>query len=345
MKNKKLNIVEWYKDKYVLDKETLNELAQKNYDLFRRFVIILLVFSAGNLIFFTLTNLKNLVSIIHQYIYFGTFFILAIVMMHYCKVIKNCDRNKNFIWKNLPFYFTGFVTYILSLYNFFVLNTHINGILIYGIIGLIALLIYDYDPLLFFLGNIIPFIVMIPPLMSDFGLKTVGDILLYNIVIVIFSFRKRKALKRSYVLINKQKNNIRLITFGNFTMLYNGTVVNFQRKKSQELLAYLVYKKGSSVNSKELMCVLWGERADSSTYGSSLRNLIVDIKQTFKKLNIMDFFITEYNSFRINPSVVNCDYYNFLDGIKDGESVFSGEFMSQYSWAEDITAYLETLKK
>lgn len=34
----------------------------------------------------------------------------------------------------------------------------------------------------------------------------------------------------------------------------------------------------------ELIGVLWGDRADSAHYGGSLRNLIVDIKHTFKEL-------------------------------------------------------------
>lgn len=345
MNNKKNSLLSWYKDKFVLDEDSSNELAQKNYNLYVYFIPILFLFSAGNIIPCFIIHFHNLQDVLPRLIYYGIFLVLTIAMLIYCKIVKNCDRSKNYILKNIPFYVTGIITYCLSVYNFYVFDTYVNGIIIYEIISIIALLLYDYEPLLFFFSNIFPFCLMIPPFLAKFGISTVADILVFNTVICIFSFNKRRLLKKNQLLVNKQKQNIKLITFGNFTILYNQTVVTFQRKKSLELLAYLVYKKGSNVNSKELMCVLWGDRADSSTYGSSLRNLIVDIKQTLKKLNIMDFFVAEYNSFRINPSVVNCDYYNFLSGIRDEQNVFSGEFMSQFSWAEDTTAYLESINK
>ena len=41
------------------------------------------------------------------------------------------------------------------------------------------------------------------------------------------------------------------------------------------------------------------------------------------------------------------DYYDFLEGDKAAIRSFSGEFMSQYSWAEEATSFLEqkALKK
>lgn len=344
-KEKRTNLFEWYKEKFLLDKETINELAQKNFNLYRRFIIFLAVYSFLDFFIYLFVNISDLVAVLPKLIYFGSFLLITIIMYIYCLIVKNCDRNKNFILKNVPFYFTGLCTYLLTLYNFFIFGTHLNGLLIYEIISLIALLLYDYEPLLFFIFNIFPFGLMLPVFYEEYGLGAIGDILVFNSLMVIFSFVKRFNLKKHTKLINSQKNNIKIITFGNFTILHNQVVVKFQRKKSLELLAYLVSKKGSSVDSKELMNILWGERATSSEYGSSLRNLIVDIKQSLKKLGIMDFFITEYNSFRINPSVVDCDYYNLLENKKDSKETFSGEFMSQFSWAEDTCAYLESLIK
>ena len=130
-------------------------------------------------------------------------------------------------------------------------------------------------------------------------------------------------------------------TFGNFTPLYDGNVIKFSRAKSPELLAYLIYKGGSSANTRELISVLYGEHADSASYGANLRLLISDIRHTFTELEVQNFFITEYNNFRINPEVVYCDYYDFLAGDPQSVKTFSGEFMSQYSWAEDKIAFLE----
>ena len=106
-------------------------------------------------------------------------------------------------------------------------------------------------------------------------------------------------------------------------------------------MAYLIYKRGTSVKTKELISVLWGDKADSARYGGSFRNLIVDIRHTFKELEIQNFFISEYNNFRINPEIIKCDYYDFLSDKSEAVKAFAGEFMSQYSWAEEVTGYLE----
>ena len=95
------------------------------------------------------------------------------------------------------------------------------------------------------------------------------------------------------------------------------------------------------MNTKELLTVLYGEHADSARYGASLRLLISDIRHTLAELEIQNFFITEYNNFRINPEVVQCDYYDFLAGDRQALKSFTGEFMSQYSWADPATAFLE----
>nr|MCR5698396.1 hypothetical protein [Treponemataceae bacterium] len=161
------------------------------------------------------------------------------------------------------------------------------------------------------------------------------------VVLFCFSLYKRASERKNIFLLQKQKSSIEAKTFGNFTLLYENKVVKFDRTKSNELIAYLIYKNGSSANTKELISTLWGDRADSSRYGASLRNLIVDIKKQFSELGIMNFFIAEYNNFRINPELVKCDYYDFLAGDPKAISSFAGEFMSQYSWAEETAGFLE----
>ena len=128
---------------------------------------------------------------------------------------------------------------------------------------------------------------------------------------------------------------------------YDNKVIKFSRSKSPELIAYLIYKNGSSVNTKELLNVLYGSHADSARYGASLRNLIVDIKQTMADLEIQKFFITEYNNFRINPEVVHCDYYDFLAGDKKAIKSFTGFDIRSWlnanaDWEYDISDELRT---
>ena len=188
---------------------------------------------------------------------------------------------------------------------------------------------------------------MIPGVYANFGVKALMDTILAAILMHGFSLYRRFSEKRLIMMLKKQKQNLEVKTFGNFTLLYENKVVKFSRSKSLEVLAYLILKKGSSVQTKELISVLWGDHSDSTKYGGNFRNLIVDIKHSLAELGIQDFFITEYNNFRINPEIIKCDYYDFLAGDEKASKNFAGEFMSQYSWAEETAGFLEmkVLKK
>lgn len=330
-----------YKEYYYLDDASRDELAQRNFDTFRKSILVLGLFGFGNLIAFALTNLKDLASVFPMLSYFGGYALISVITTIYCLIIQHSKKKRHYIMKMLPFYLTSIAVFLLALFNFFVLENRLNGLLVYEITCVIVLLFFDFNPFIFLWVPFIPYLSMQPTLFREYPLSTVGDIFVLTLVMCLVSFRKRRLIKKNFDLRNKQKENIKIITFGNFTILHNQTVVKFQRRKSLELLAYLVYKNGSSVDSQELMAALWGDSATSDRYGSSLRNLIVDIKQTLKKLEIIDLFVAEYNSFRINPAVADCDYYNFLNGDEKARQAFSGEFMSQYSWAEDVAAYLE----
>ena len=206
---------------------------------------------------------------------------------------------------------------------------------------------FTFAPIFFFLTIATGLGFLIPGVYKNFGVTGLLDTILAVLIMHTFSLYKRFTEKRLLLMLKKQKQSLVAKTFGNFTILYNNTIIKFSRSKSPELLAYLIYKNGSSVQTKELINILWGEHADSARYGASLRNLIVDVKHSLAELEIEDFFITEYNNFRINPDAVKCDYYDFLAGAPDAIKSFAGEFMSQFSWAEETTGFLEmkALKK
>ena len=182
---------------------------------------------------------------------------------------------------------------------------------------------------------------MVPGIYHTFGLSSFADSILALILMYICSLYKRRIEKKLIHFLTKQKKNFEARTFGNFTLMHEGKLVKFARSKSAELLAYLIYKKGCSANTKELITALWGDKANSARYGGSLRNLMIDIKNTLRELDIQNFFISEYNSFRINPEIIRCDYYDFLEGDDATIKSFAGEFMSQYEWAEETRIFLE----
>lgn len=296
------------------------------------FIGLLVIF----LLYFNTLN-EHLFSII----YFSIFTIISIYSFIHTKCVKNVPREKAYARKTAPAYVVMYITFGTSIYNFYILGQPFNGVIIFFIIGFLGLITFSFSPVFFGLALTATLAILSPGIYTNFGIKGYVDTVLCTLLIFIFALYKRRTEKRQIIMLKKQKKNLEAKTFGNFTMLYENQVVKYSRTKSEELMAYLIYKKGSSTKTKELISVLWGEHADSSRYGSSLRNLIVDIKHTMNELEIQDFFITEYNNFRINPDVIKCDYYDFLDGDSNAIKNFAGEFMSQYSWAEDVVGFLE----
>ena len=116
--------------------------------------------------------------------------------------------------------------------------------------------------------------------------------------------------------------------FGNFEIFHNGTPLKFHRQKSKELFAYLVDREGASVNVNELNAVLWEE--DKKSY---FRNLIADIQNTLKEVGAEDVFVKRYNECFIDPTLIDCDAYEYKKNNPDAIRMYRGEYMIQYSWA------------
>lgn len=123
--------------------------------------------------------------------------------------------------------------------------------------------------------------------------------------------------------------------FGNFEVFVNGKILEFEKAKTKEMLAYLIDRRGSSVTSGELRSVLWENEMISDTNTRSyLSKIKRDLVTTLKKAGVKDAFIEAWGKYAIDPGKICCDYYDFLDDKPEGIRAYNGEYMSQYSWGE-----------
>ena len=129
--------------------------------------------------------------------------------------------------------------------------------------------------------------------------------------------------------------------FGNFEVLYEGKSLPFKRKKAKELLAVLVDRSGAGVTAKQICAFLFPDDTDDSKNAAYLRQLILDLKTTLKTVGAENVLCHETPYYRIDPKWVKCDYLSYLDTGKPG---VHGEYMSQYSWAEQTCAMLQFKK-
>ena len=135
---------------------------------------------------------------------------------------------------------------------------------------------------------------------------------------------------------------IRFRAFGNFEAMCDGKPIVFKYSKSKELLAYLVDRKGAMCTVGECMAILFEDDNNHDTYFKSLRR---DLLDTFDTLGCGACIARERGKLGIVLDEVNCDYYNYLRGHRAGVNDYSGEYMSQYSWAEYTYAVLESKKQ
>ena len=150
-----------------------------------------------------------------------------------------------------------------------------------------------------------------------------------------------EAVQREIDHIKGVKTTEKLLTvkcFGNFEVFYRGESLSFKRKKSKELLAVLVDRNGAGLTAKQICAILFPNDSDDIKNAAYLRQLMRDLKNTLKNVGAEDVLRHETPYYRVDPNLLKCDYFEFLE---TGKQKFIGEYMTQYSWAEETLAMLQ----
>ncbi len=140
-----------------------------------------------------------------------------------------------------------------------------------------------------------------------------------------------------------QETKLKANCFGKFEIFFDGKPVNFKRSRAKEVLAYLICAKGAGVTTGELCGILWEENVDLMRQKTYIRQYVQSLREALDKCGAGDVVIHNRDSYSVDTSLIDCDYYRFLNGEKDIKDKYHGEFMSQYSWAEMICAELDSI--
>ena len=135
-------------------------------------------------------------------------------------------------------------------------------------------------------------------------------------------------------------SDIRVQCFGQFEIYYRNELVNFPRSKCKALVAYLIDRRGAVCTNDMIMGNLWPDRSPGKSLKSMMRTVIADTKHALDIYGISDILIKESGGLRIDQAKIDCDYYRFLRGDPSAVRQYLGEYMSQYSFAEETRAYL-----
>ena len=125
--------------------------------------------------------------------------------------------------------------------------------------------------------------------------------------------------------------------FGNFEVFTHGVPLNFKRSKSKELLAVLIDRNGAGVTAKQICTIMWQDDYDELKTMNYLHQLFFDLRNALKKAGAECLLKQTGYYYSLDTERIDCDYYCFL---QTGTPAFQGEYMVQYSWAEDTCGML-----
>lgn len=120
-------------------------------------------------------------------------------------------------------------------------------------------------------------------------------------------------------------------TFGRFEVFLDGKPVEFKSAKAKEFLALLVDRKGGIVTTEEMLTYLWEDKTDTDSSRSLCRKVVQRLHRNLEQYGIGNIVERHTRGRSLKVGSVRCDYYEYLEGKRS----FVGEYMSNYSWAEE----------
>ncbi|MCR5627711.1 MAG: response regulator [Lachnospiraceae bacterium] len=138
----------------------------------------------------------------------------------------------------------------------------------------------------------------------------------------------------------KENKHIKVQCFGYFEAWADDIPIIFERKVTKQLFAYLIDRNGALCDADQMICALWPEKGVTPSNRNYIRRIISDLRSTFNTLGFEDVLVHNKGLLGINKRKIDCDYYRYLEGDPYGIKKYRGEYMSQYSFAENTNAKL-----
>ena len=132
--------------------------------------------------------------------------------------------------------------------------------------------------------------------------------------------------------------------FGNFEVFIHGKPMEFHRKRSKEMLAYLICLRGASASRDEICGNIFEYEESADKMIANFKIILHTLKKDLEKHGVGDVLIHSRNRYSINTDMVTCDYFDYLTGKTTAQNTYHGEFMVQYSWAEQFIYMLDSIR-
>lgn len=134
---------------------------------------------------------------------------------------------------------------------------------------------------------------------------------------------------------------LRVKTFGSFEV-YDGQQrpIRFTKKKSRQLLAYLVDHHGHTVSTADIVADVLEKPENDLNAKKYVSTLIKMAGRDLEQAGYTDIILKEWNAARVNVDKLDCDYYHLIEGDTSYWQYYHNEYMKDYRWAEKTNAEL-----
>jgi two-component SAPR family response regulator len=89
-----------------------------------------------------------------------------------------------------------------------------------------------------------------------------------------------------------------------------------------------------------MITYLWEDRPDDDKSRNLCRKVMQRLHNQLEEQGIGDILLRHNRGRSLDVEKVTCDYYEYLDGREERKHEFHGEYMTNYSWAEETLATL-----
>lgn len=148
------------------------------------------------------------------------------------------------------------------------------------------------------------------------------------------------ALNRARLLAHRQQKRVFIRAFGRFDVFIDNSLVKFSNAKSKELLALCVDHIGGEVSMEEAVDKLWPDRVYDNRVKALYRKAVIDLHRVFEERGLPGIFCNRRGGCHLTEELVECDFFEYLKHRGETTYVYSGEYLFEYSWAEEVNGWL-----
>jgi len=134
-----------------------------------------------------------------------------------------------------------------------------------------------------------------------------------------------------------------ITTIPDLILTVDGSPLHIAGAKPRELFALLVDRGDRGITSGEGIACLWPDRGNDANTQSLFRMTYKRLANTLEDAGVGYIIASRENRRYLRVDQVDCDLYRILSGDERAGKQYDGQYMREYSWAEERNGQLHRM--